>query len=132
MSKAGFVHQALAYLVQLFPEMAQRVTTSEQIALWYKHFGHLDIVAWRKAVETYYTEKHYPPTIGGLTDYLLPSQQVRIRKPRDPDDPSRYDVRTYAEFARDEPLLATERVPAREVKELLSGLYEKFNENEGV
>ena len=126
MNHAEFTREALTYLTRMFPELEQRLVNDEQIARWVKRFGHLDLVTWTKAVDTYADDKHYPPTVNGLMEYVSEHQRTGQRKP---DDPSRYDVRTYAEFARDEPVPVDERVPAREVKHMLDGLYAKFNAN---
>ena len=127
MTSEQFLNEALPYLVAMFPEMEQRVVTAVQMARWVKRFGHLDMAVWHKAVDTYADDKHYPPTVNGLMEYVPPDYRTGQRKP---DDPSRYDVRTYAEFPRDDELPTGERVPAREVKALIGDLMQKFNDNE--
>lgn len=119
---------AMRYLIQLFPEMASRLETTEQMDRWVARFGHLELAVWRTAVETYHDDKHYPPTINVLMEYVPTGQRTGTAKPPAPDDLSRYDMRTYPEFA-DTPLPTDERVPAREVQQLIGDLMQTFNRN---
>ena len=124
MQRLEFINDALMYLVQLFPEMDKRLETEAQIDRWVVRFGHLELNVWKRAVDTYADDKHYPPTVNGLMEYVPPDFRTGQRKP---DDPSRYDVRTYRAFSHNEDLGPSERLPAREVKGMLEELYAQFN-----
>ena len=66
MDHTEFRLRAIAYLTAQFPEMERKLATTEQVNRWYQRFGHLDYVAWCRAVDAYADDNRYAPTVNGL------------------------------------------------------------------
>ena len=80
MQSSEFCRMGLPYLAQLFPEMEKRVTTEEQVERWWVRFGHLDFATWKRAVDAYADDNHFPPTVNKLMEHVPESQRTKAGK----------------------------------------------------